>query len=219
MMIFNLSLPSFTCSVKHVSALLKLKTNLSRADRKKIKETLTETLSETNFDDTRPFFSTVQVKWDADNALSSPHFSHFKVGRKLGCTISCNYSVCVLDLCVSMMSLIVLSVFLLQNTNDPFLVWQDIKCKCYCGQWWEILSLVQMLLWMERNISYDGVSVAFTVWMYNIQFTLLQVNMVLYCKKNLVRCVSMYFFVFFSSSSQFIFILMCNEGWGDALIW
>ncbi|XP_068608111.1 tumor necrosis factor alpha-induced protein 2-like [Brachionichthys hirsutus] len=45
-------------SVKHVSALLKLKTNLSRADRKTVKETLLETLTETSRVVVRPFFST-----------------------------------------------------------------------------------------------------------------------------------------------------------------
>ncbi|XP_034715252.1 tumor necrosis factor alpha-induced protein 2 isoform X2 [Etheostoma cragini] len=50
-------------SEKHVSALLKLKTNLTRADRKMVKETLLDTLGETERPDySRPFFSGVQVK-------------------------------------------------------------------------------------------------------------------------------------------------------------
>ncbi|KAM9341656.1 tumor necrosis factor alpha-induced protein 2 isoform 2-T2 [Symphorus nematophorus] len=50
-------------SEKHVSALLKLKTNLSKANRKTVKETLSETLREAGVDGTtRPFFCTVQVK-------------------------------------------------------------------------------------------------------------------------------------------------------------
>ncbi|XP_044022203.1 tumor necrosis factor alpha-induced protein 2-like isoform X1 [Siniperca chuatsi] len=49
-------------SEKHVSALLKLKTNLSKADRKTVKETLSYTLREIKPVGTVPFFSTVQVK-------------------------------------------------------------------------------------------------------------------------------------------------------------
>uniref|UniRef100_A0A3Q3WVK3 Uncharacterized protein n=1 Tax=Mola mola TaxID=94237 RepID=A0A3Q3WVK3_MOLML len=49
-------------SVRHVSALLKLKANFSRADRRNVKETLTMALSETSIDRTRPFFSSVPVK-------------------------------------------------------------------------------------------------------------------------------------------------------------
>ncbi|XP_032381748.1 tumor necrosis factor alpha-induced protein 2 isoform X2 [Etheostoma spectabile] len=50
-------------SEKHVSALLKLKTNLTRADRKNVKETLLDILGETGSSDSpRPFFSGVQVK-------------------------------------------------------------------------------------------------------------------------------------------------------------
>ncbi|KAF1374411.1 hypothetical protein PFLUV_G00228820 [Perca fluviatilis] len=50
-------------SEKHVSALLKLKTNLSRADRKIVKETLLDTLRETGCAGiSRPFFYGVQVK-------------------------------------------------------------------------------------------------------------------------------------------------------------
>ncbi|XP_070776384.1 tumor necrosis factor alpha-induced protein 2 [Enoplosus armatus] len=49
-------------SEKHVSALLKLKTNLSRADRRTVKETLSDTLKETSVVATRPFFSAVHVK-------------------------------------------------------------------------------------------------------------------------------------------------------------
>uniref|UniRef100_H3C172 Exocyst complex component Sec6 n=1 Tax=Tetraodon nigroviridis TaxID=99883 RepID=H3C172_TETNG len=48
-------------SVRHVSALLKLKTNLSRADRRKVKD-LMETLNESSSDHTLPFFSLVLVK-------------------------------------------------------------------------------------------------------------------------------------------------------------
>lgn len=55
-------LPSVFHSEKHVSALLKLKTNFSKSDRKEIKETLLETLKEITSDDARPFFSKVQVK-------------------------------------------------------------------------------------------------------------------------------------------------------------
>nr|XP_046269277.1 tumor necrosis factor alpha-induced protein 2-like isoform X2 [Scatophagus argus]XP_046269278.1 tumor necrosis factor alpha-induced protein 2-like isoform X2 [Scatophagus argus] len=49
-------------SEKHVSALLKLKTNLSRADRKAVKATLSDTLRETSCVSARTFFSDVQVK-------------------------------------------------------------------------------------------------------------------------------------------------------------
>lgn len=49
-------------SVKHVSALLKLKTNLSKKDRNKIKDTLSETLAEVTAADTPSFFSKVQIK-------------------------------------------------------------------------------------------------------------------------------------------------------------
>ncbi|XP_039993957.1 tumor necrosis factor alpha-induced protein 2-like isoform X2 [Xiphias gladius] len=49
-------------SEKHVSALLKLKTNLSRNDRKTVKETLSDALRETSVGSARPFFSKVQVK-------------------------------------------------------------------------------------------------------------------------------------------------------------
>lgn len=48
-------------SEKHVSALLKLKTNLSKADRKIVKTTLSDTLKESRADpDTRKFFSKVR---------------------------------------------------------------------------------------------------------------------------------------------------------------
>ncbi|XP_029317293.1 tumor necrosis factor alpha-induced protein 2 isoform X2 [Cottoperca gobio] len=50
-------------SEKHVSALLKLKTNLSRANRKTVKVCLSDTLKEMGSSrQTRPFFSRVQVK-------------------------------------------------------------------------------------------------------------------------------------------------------------
>ncbi|XP_023268718.1 tumor necrosis factor alpha-induced protein 2 [Seriola lalandi dorsalis] len=49
-------------SERHVSALLKLKTNFSRADRKTVKATLSDTLRETAAVGARPFFSKVQVK-------------------------------------------------------------------------------------------------------------------------------------------------------------
>ncbi|KAK2826755.1 hypothetical protein Q5P01_020969 [Channa striata] len=49
-------------SVKHVSALLKLKANLSKANRKLVKETLRAALREINVADARPFFSKVQVR-------------------------------------------------------------------------------------------------------------------------------------------------------------
>ncbi|XP_073340549.1 tumor necrosis factor alpha-induced protein 2-like isoform X2 [Pagrus major] len=49
-------------SAKHVSALLKLKTNFSRANRKAVKETLVEALEVTGCSSNRPFFCTVQVK-------------------------------------------------------------------------------------------------------------------------------------------------------------
>lgn len=52
---------SSSLSVRHVSALLKLKTNLSRADRRKVKD-LMETLNESSSDHTLPFFSLVLVK-------------------------------------------------------------------------------------------------------------------------------------------------------------
>ncbi|XP_039897390.1 tumor necrosis factor alpha-induced protein 2-like [Simochromis diagramma] len=50
-------------SEKHVSALLKLKTNLSKADRKIVKTTLSDTLKESRADPgTRKFFSKVKVR-------------------------------------------------------------------------------------------------------------------------------------------------------------
>ncbi|XP_039459697.1 tumor necrosis factor alpha-induced protein 2-like isoform X2 [Oreochromis aureus] len=50
-------------SEKHVSALLKLKTNLSKADRKIVKTTLSDTLKESRADPgTRRFFSKVEVR-------------------------------------------------------------------------------------------------------------------------------------------------------------
>ncbi|XP_040917097.1 tumor necrosis factor alpha-induced protein 2 isoform X2 [Toxotes jaculatrix] len=49
-------------SEKHISALLKLKTNLSRADRKRAKATLSDTLREIGVAGARPFFSKVQVR-------------------------------------------------------------------------------------------------------------------------------------------------------------
>ncbi|XP_060938379.1 tumor necrosis factor alpha-induced protein 2-like [Limanda limanda] len=49
-------------SDKHVAALLKLKTNITRADRKTVKETLIDALRETNGAGSRSFFSKVQVK-------------------------------------------------------------------------------------------------------------------------------------------------------------
>lgn len=54
------SLPA--CSVKHVSAVLKLKTNLSKKDRNRIKDTLSESQGEGTAVDSPPFFSKVQVK-------------------------------------------------------------------------------------------------------------------------------------------------------------
>lgn len=59
---FNVLLLSPSLSVRHVSALLKLKTNLSRSDRRKVKDTLTVTLSESAADHTPAFFSSVLVK-------------------------------------------------------------------------------------------------------------------------------------------------------------
>lgn len=56
--------------MKHVSALLKLKTNLSKKDRNKIKDTLSETLAEVTAADTPSFFSKVQIKWDVDDRLN-----------------------------------------------------------------------------------------------------------------------------------------------------
>ncbi|XP_039459627.1 tumor necrosis factor alpha-induced protein 2-like [Oreochromis aureus] len=50
-------------SEKHVSALLRLKTNLSKADRKIVKTTLSDTLKESRADPgTRKFFSKVEVR-------------------------------------------------------------------------------------------------------------------------------------------------------------
>ncbi|XP_067336607.1 tumor necrosis factor alpha-induced protein 2-like isoform X2 [Channa argus] len=50
-------------SEKHVSALLKLKTNFTRADRKIVKETLSDMLvAHSNVENTQLFFSNVQVK-------------------------------------------------------------------------------------------------------------------------------------------------------------
>ncbi|XP_078145713.1 tumor necrosis factor alpha-induced protein 2 isoform X2 [Centroberyx gerrardi] len=49
-------------SDKHLSALLKLKTNLSAADRKTVKETFLDNLTETDVDAARPFFSRVQLR-------------------------------------------------------------------------------------------------------------------------------------------------------------
>ncbi|XP_006786352.1 tumor necrosis factor alpha-induced protein 2-like [Neolamprologus brichardi] len=49
-------------SEKHVSALLKLKRNLSKADRKIVKTTLSDTLKESRAAGTRKFFSKVKVR-------------------------------------------------------------------------------------------------------------------------------------------------------------
>lgn len=49
-------------SEKHVSALLKLKTNISKVDRKAVKETLSDNLKDLDAVASRPFFSRVQVK-------------------------------------------------------------------------------------------------------------------------------------------------------------
>ncbi|XP_044231286.1 tumor necrosis factor alpha-induced protein 2-like [Thunnus albacares] len=49
-------------SEKHVSALLKLKTNLTKADRRTVKVILSDALKETNVVNARPFFSRVLVK-------------------------------------------------------------------------------------------------------------------------------------------------------------
>lgn len=77
---FNPSFSSFTRSVKHISALLKLKTNLSRADRKKVKDTLPEILAENVCDGARVFFSTFEVKWAVSDKFSSARVSHLTVG-------------------------------------------------------------------------------------------------------------------------------------------
>lgn len=78
------------CSVKHVSALLKLKTNLSKADRKKATDALEVTLAQQVRDDTRLFFSTCEVKWAVSNKLSS------RVSERLGVGL---YSVvCLCDI-------------------------------------------------------------------------------------------------------------------------
>lgn len=60
--VFNILLLSSSLSERHVSALLKIKTNLSRSERRKVKDTLTVTLSESSGDQGRPFFSSVLVK-------------------------------------------------------------------------------------------------------------------------------------------------------------
>lgn len=49
-------------SEKHVSALLKLKTNLTKADRRIVKAILSDALKETNVVSARPFFSRVPIK-------------------------------------------------------------------------------------------------------------------------------------------------------------
>ncbi|XP_029983441.1 tumor necrosis factor alpha-induced protein 2 isoform X2 [Sphaeramia orbicularis] len=49
-------------SEKHVTSLLKLKTNLTKANRRTVKETLMETVKEASVEGTRPFFCRVQVK-------------------------------------------------------------------------------------------------------------------------------------------------------------
>ncbi|XP_044231284.1 tumor necrosis factor alpha-induced protein 2-like [Thunnus albacares] len=49
-------------SVKHVSALLKLKTNLTKAERRTVKAILSDALKETNVVSARPFFSRVPIK-------------------------------------------------------------------------------------------------------------------------------------------------------------
>ncbi|XP_039459251.1 tumor necrosis factor alpha-induced protein 2-like [Oreochromis aureus] len=63
MQIFSLGSAYPDLSEKHVSALLKLKTNLSKADRKIVKTTLSDTLKESRADPgTRRFFSKVEVR-------------------------------------------------------------------------------------------------------------------------------------------------------------
>ncbi|XP_034531833.1 tumor necrosis factor alpha-induced protein 2-like isoform X2 [Notolabrus celidotus] len=49
-------------SERHVSALLKLKTNISKANRRMVKETLSDNLKELDAVASRPFFSKIQVK-------------------------------------------------------------------------------------------------------------------------------------------------------------
>ncbi|XP_074548372.1 tumor necrosis factor alpha-induced protein 2-like [Halichoeres trimaculatus] len=49
-------------SEKHVSALLKLKSNISKTNRRMVKETLTDSLKDLDAVAARPFFSKVQVK-------------------------------------------------------------------------------------------------------------------------------------------------------------
>ncbi|XP_036928402.1 tumor necrosis factor alpha-induced protein 2 isoform X1 [Acanthopagrus latus] len=49
-------------SARHVSALLKLKTNFTRSNRRAVKETLLEALEVAGCTDNRPFFCSVQVK-------------------------------------------------------------------------------------------------------------------------------------------------------------
>ncbi|XP_042244913.1 tumor necrosis factor alpha-induced protein 2 isoform X2 [Thunnus maccoyii] len=49
-------------SEKHVSALLKLKTNLTKANRKTVKAILSDTLKPANVVNARPFFSSIPVK-------------------------------------------------------------------------------------------------------------------------------------------------------------
>ncbi|KAL3969147.1 ATP-binding cassette, subfamily B (MDR/TAP), member 8 [Sarotherodon galilaeus] len=63
MQIFSLGSAYPDLSEKHVSALLKLKTNLSKADRKIVKTTLSDTLKESRADPgTQKFFSKVEVR-------------------------------------------------------------------------------------------------------------------------------------------------------------
>ncbi|AWP15985.1 putative tumor necrosis factor alpha-induced protein 2 [Scophthalmus maximus] len=60
--VFSLGSAFPDLSEKHLSALLKLKANLSKGDRRTVKETLSDALRETSGDGSRPFFSKVQVK-------------------------------------------------------------------------------------------------------------------------------------------------------------
>lgn len=126
---FNLCFSSFTRSVKHVSALLKLKTNLSRSDRKTVKDTLAAILAENVSDGTRGFFSTFEVKWAVSDRFSSPRVSRLKVGWESGCTVSCVIvSACGVWVCMMGFKVVLLNLSCnKQMILSPFLLLRMLR--------------------------------------------------------------------------------------------
>lgn len=81
---------SVTNSEKHVSALLKLKTNISKADRKIVKTTLSDTLKESRADPgTRKFFSKVKVRWAAHLLLRVSLTESLVAEQQYYCVLYC----------------------------------------------------------------------------------------------------------------------------------